>query len=244
MKTYPILMADMMNSRKRNSNQLISEFKHLIAAINKKWKKQILSPLTITLGDEFQGLIDTPENAIKIIFDLEEEIIKNTYDIKLRYVLNEGEIETAINNKIAYGMLGKGLTEARAKLHRLKNTKHRFQFSMNGATLKQDIINDLFIIYENYVDNWKHIEYHIVKEFIMNKSYQEVAEVLDINVSSAWRRLKSLNIEEYFISKNSILKLYQVLNEFNSINETLHLLGSKANADRLYESINQMKTSK
>jgi antitoxin YefM len=32
--------------------------------------------------------------------------------------------------------------------------------------------------------------------------------------------------------------------EFNSIIETMHLLNSKANADRLYESIHQMKTGK
>ncbi|MEI7661735.1 MAG: type II toxin-antitoxin system Phd/YefM family antitoxin [Bacteroidota bacterium] len=32
------------------------------------------------------------------------------------------------------------------------------------------------------------------------------------------------------------------LDEFNSILETVHLLSSKTNADRLYESIKQMKT--
>lgn len=34
------------------------------------------------------------------------------------------------------------------------------------------------------------------------------------------------------------------LDEYNSLMETIHLLGSKKNADRLYESMNQIKYRK
>ena len=61
--------------------------------------------MTITLGDEFQGVIDSTENAIKVIFEIEEEIINNNQDLKLRYVINKGKIDTPINKNIAYEML-------------------------------------------------------------------------------------------------------------------------------------------
>ena len=51
------------------------------------------------------------------------------------------------------------------------------------------------------------------------------------------------NNNETLIIKRRIGKgtVMMSLDEYNSIMETLHLLNSKANADRLYESIKQMK---
>lgn len=54
------------------------------------------------------------------------------------------------------------------------------------------------------------------------------------------------NNNETLIIKRGIGKgaVMMSLDEYNSIMETLHLLSSKANADRLYESIKQMKEGK
>jgi len=54
------------------------------------------------------------------------------------------------------------------------------------------------------------------------------------------------NNNETLIIKRGIGKgaVMMSLDEYNSIMETLHLLNSKANADRLYESIKQMKDGK
>ncbi len=54
------------------------------------------------------------------------------------------------------------------------------------------------------------------------------------------------NNNETLIIKRSTGKgaVVMSLDEYNSIMETLHLLNSKANADKLYESIAQMKEGK
>ena len=204
---YPILMADIIKSRKGNSQEILNDFKKLVGFINLNWVESIVSPLTITLGDEFQGVINTTQNAFQIMIAMEEEIIKNNYAIKLRYVLHVGEIDTQINRSSAYEMLGEGLTTARKSLNELKKSKNRFLVSSNKSSESLDIINDLFRLLESFIDSWKSKEYVFVNEFLLNKSYQEIAENLNMNVSSSWRRKKSLNMEEYALCKKLILKI-------------------------------------
>lgn len=53
------------------------------------------------------------------------------------------------------------------------------------------------------------------------------------------------NNETLIIKRNSGKGTVMIsLEEYNSLMETLHLLSSKKNADRLYESIQQMKSGK
>jgi hypothetical protein len=117
---FPILMADIINSRRKNSSLLMQQFKDIVSSVNKVKSENLISPLTITLGDEFQGLTNTIENGIKTIFDIEEIILDKQYDFKLRYVLLYGQIDTEINTSIAYEMLGEGLTNARRDINSLK----------------------------------------------------------------------------------------------------------------------------
>jgi len=58
-----------------------------------------------TLGDEFQSVIKNLPAALDIIFSIEEKIAAGGQDFRLRYVLEEGKIETPLNRKIAYGMI-------------------------------------------------------------------------------------------------------------------------------------------
>lgn len=199
-------MADVINSGRKNSSLLMQQLKDVVAIVNRQKSKNLISPLTITLGDEFQGLTNTMENGVKTIFDIEEIILDKQYDLKLRYVLLYGEIDTKINNKIAYEMLGEGLTNARKDINSLKNKDARFHIRLNkNEEKKEQYLNKAFFIYQNFVDSWKEKDLEIVKQFLLHEDYKIVAQNVNIDQSNAWRRKKSLNIHEYNDIKKIIL---------------------------------------
>ena len=207
---YPILMADIINSGKKDSKLLMAQLKEIVGLINKEG--QLLSPLTITLGDEFQGITNSISNGIKTIIEIEEIIIENHFDLKLRYVLNYGRIDTESNTKTAYEMLGEGLTEARNSLNELKSKDSRFLILLGqGMKDTADLLNKTFIIYQSFADSWKINDYPIVAEFLKTDDYKIVAEKVNLDKSSAWRRRKSLNMHEYETIKNIILTLLKPL---------------------------------
>ncbi len=208
-KNYFILMADVKDSRRENTD-IISPLKGLVTAINRKFKKEILSPLTITLGDEFQGIMKDLQTSLAAIIELEELIIKDEINYKLRYVLNYGPIDTKINPENAHEMFGEGLTKAREALDKSKKTGSRFTlyFPNNETEL---ILNDLFFILQNYIDNWDKTDYKYLKAYWDKNSYRGLIDSTGYTKSGAWKKAKALEIGNYSIIKTVIWNLGKTL---------------------------------
>ena len=197
-------MCDVVKSRNKDQKQLIKELKQTVRFINRKYSNDILSPLTITLGDEFQGIIKNVESGLSIIIEIEEYIIKNKFDFKLRYVFNVGDIDTQINAKVAHEMLGVGLTETRTKLNQLKSTDNRINVSM-GDEIISSVINNSFVVLDNIINKWDiEDDFEIASTFLEYIDYKIVAEKLNRNRSLIWKREKTLNIRSYRAVKDII----------------------------------------
>jgi SatD family (SatD) len=172
--------------------------------VNKEKKNDFLSPMTITLGDEFQSVIKNLSAALDIIFSIEEEIAASGKNFKLRYILEEGEIETPINSKIAYGMLGSGLTSAREHLGKSKNTKTRFALHLDNKKRRM-ALDDAFLVFQGFIDDWKiNKDYPIIGMFLQHKGYKEVAEAANKDRSLMWKRERSLKLDQYYATKEII----------------------------------------
>jgi hypothetical protein len=199
-----ILMADVIDSRKLKGNIFMLQFKNTVNDANKSYKESIISPLTITLGDEFQGIVKSLKSAIDLILYIEEKIIKNKFEFRLRYVVVEGKIESSINKKIAYEMVGEGLSKARSNLNNMKQGKQsRFFIDIINADLTLILNKGLFLL-DSHISHWRVRDFPLISEFLSVKDYKKVAEILGKDISLIWRREKSLKMKEYFVLKEML----------------------------------------
>ncbi len=198
-----ILMADIVGSSKRKGKALMADFKVAVAWINKMDRHHIASPLTITLGDEFQAVVKNADGALQIIFDLEQYLMRLKNPFKLRFIIHEGEIETRLNRKIAYEMLGPGLTQARDGLVALKSSRSRFKINLKDEAVSAKLTLGM-IIYQGIVDRWTPAQQKVVSAFWEELSdYKKVAKKLKRDPTVMWKRKRSLMIDEI----NSLKKL-------------------------------------
>ena len=191
-----ILMADVVDSHDFDGQALMNRFQELVKFTNQIFNQSILSPLTITLGDEFQGVVDTPSNAINMVFAMEEWILENEWEFKLRYVIVEGKIDTEINRDSAHEMLGEGLTLARRKLGEMKKDPVRFFVSLKDKQ-QSSALQKALRLSQHFIDGWQPKDRSTVSGFLNGLDYKELAKKLGKDDSSVWRRRKSLAIEEY-----------------------------------------------
>ncbi len=82
---YIILMADVIDSREYNLFDLMQKFKAVTTKVNLTLKECLLSPIVITLGDEFQCVAKDKFSASKILWNIEEELVRAHLSFKLRY---------------------------------------------------------------------------------------------------------------------------------------------------------------
>jgi hypothetical protein len=203
--TMIVLMADIVGSTKKKSKSLMADFKDSVTYVNSIDKKYILSPLTITLGDEFQGVVKNTYGAFQIIFDLELSLMRLKRPFRLRYVIQEGRIDTKLNRVKAYEMLGPGLTTARKQLNAMKSSKARFKIALGDQPLAAQL-NLVMNCYQGITDQWTPAQQKVVVAFLdEHLDYRKVAIKLKKDPTNMWRRKKSLLVEEVDSLKKLVL---------------------------------------
>ncbi len=154
----------------------------------------IISPYTITLGDEFQSLYGSTRGVLQDIM----EILLFLHPVKLRVSLGIGELNTDINSESALGMDGPAFHMAREGLEELKKTDRSIvQIYDGNGDGDLEFINKGLALTIAEIDNWK---YNTLKTFtglLGGRKINEIYPEINITQRGVYKLIRTNRIENY-----------------------------------------------
>jgi len=202
---YCAIIGDIVSSRTIENRELVQKgLAQILEIINKEYSKSIAANFTITIGDEFQGLLQNPSQLIKII-----DYIKNKfYPNEIKFGIGFGEIKTEIIKDYAIGADGPAYHVAREALEQVKKSKNQNEKPIQDILMYDQLNTQLFKLINATLSLCYNIEKSwtekqrcaIYRALYSNKSQHELAKEIGLKQSSIHRRLKS---GDYFTYKNA-----------------------------------------
>ena len=178
-----VLIGDIVASKKiTNRKEIQKKLQTLFKSINKS--KNIISPYTITLGDEFQAVFSNADLVFKNLW----EILLALFPNKVRFSLGIGEITTSINTTQAIGMDGPAFYNARKGLIELK--QNSFLFNIIHEEEKKIILmkQNLFLL-SHLSSGWKETRYKILSYLYEDLSVYQIAKKLKISDKAVYKNI-------------------------------------------------------
>lgn len=181
-----VLIADIKSSRDvegKEREKLQQKLEDTLDELNKEGKG-VLSPYTVTLGDEFQAVFEKADAVFVHIL----KIMAAMHPIKVRFSLSVGEISTPVNTEQAIGMDGPAFHKAREGIDKLKESDFLFRISTeNDEDLTLKIINNSLKLLSKQILSWNKnriIILHMLKE---GYDYKEIIKTLDISRTAFYK---------------------------------------------------------
>ena len=214
---YLALIADVIDSKMVQERfDLQKQLEKTLQTMNELFGEFIASNFTLTLGDEFQGLLKVDAPVFQIIDTLRSELTPT----QLRFGIGLGEIVTDIDPLQSIGADGPAYWNARAAINLVhqKNDYGNTQIYFTCGKEKQDFfVNALIASGEAIRSGWRGSQEEILLDLLKrcvyseNFSQQDLAQSLEINPSALSKRLKSSSIRVYLRGRAAALASIQSL---------------------------------
>ena len=214
---YLALIADVIDSKMVQERfDLQKQLEKTLQTMNELFGEFIASNFTLTLGDEFQGLLKVDAPVFQIIDTLRSELTPT----QLRFGIGLGEIVTDIDPLQSIGADGPAYWNARAAINLVhqKNDYGNTQIYFSCGKEKQDFfVNALIASGEAIRSGWRGSQEEILLDLLKrcvyseNFSQQDLAQSLEINPSALSKRLKSSSIRVYLRGRVAALASIQSL---------------------------------
>lgn len=207
---YTVIIGDIIDSRKISDRKKFqSVFKETLENINVKYQEDLAAKFSITLGDEFQGLLKSKKNILNIIFDIEMAL----WPTKLRFGVGIGEISTEISYYNTAEIDGSAYHRARKMIDLLKSKEGQHSkrtanilIASNKENLEIDnILNSVLSVTTALKSKWTIRQAEIIDTYLKSEENQyQTASKLKIGQSSISKALSSANFITYQAALESV----------------------------------------
>ena len=214
---YLALIADVIDSKMVQERfDLQKQLEKTLQTMNELFGEFLASNFTLTIGDEFQGLLKVDAPVFQMI-DTLRSLLTPT---QLRFGIGLGEIVTDIDPLQSIGADGPAYWNARAAINLVhqKNDYGNTQIYFSCGKEKQDFfVNALIASGEAIRSGWRGSQEEILLDLLKrcvyseNFSQQDLAQSLEINPSALSKRLKSSSIRVYLRGRAAALASIQSL---------------------------------
>lgn len=195
-KKFIVAIGDVISSRKVEKRQ---DLQHKLLDVfddlnTPGYENHLISPYTITLGDEFQAVY---EKADCLLLD-SISILEKTYPQKIRFSFGIGKISTDTNRKQSIGMDGNAFHYAREGILNLKGQRGKYKFNISGLedTEQEKLFNNTLYIFSNLLDQWNRNRYFILRSTMQGKAVKEIAKELNLTETAVYMNIYDGSIRE------------------------------------------------
>jgi predicted DNA-binding protein YlxM (UPF0122 family) len=205
-----VIICDIEKSRKIDDwNGIINLLNESLKEINMKFKESIISEFRPTIGDEFQGILNNPENAYDIYIFFKNELSVNFY-----FGIGVGNAEIPPTAAEGHYMRGSAFYRARDALEACKNKKrHIFIKSSNTQEHIDDVINAMFQIIGILEKSMTDKQRKIVNYYRKNQdfTYKQIGQKFGTTKQTVYDILKAANWNIISICESQVRRLLEYL---------------------------------
>lgn len=207
-----ITSAEKMENKERYEMQ--NKVDEILTTINKMHKSDIAFDFKLTLGDEFQGLIQNASAVLEIIDKI--KYLANPLD--LCFGIGIGPIYSAINKRNGNRPDGPAFWNAGFAIQQIKKNKNYnrptilFEIEDNDRNKNQwlEVVNESLTLCDFIENGWTEKQKKIIQESIYRYGYdtkvpqKELAELFEISVPAMNVHMKRSAYYNYFNLKKTI----------------------------------------
>ncbi len=205
-KTYCAIIGDINRSRSLLERAKVQRnFAAAIETINEEFKRSIASKFLVTLGDEFQGLLNTPEESYDLVRRFEDLM----EPIPFAFGVGIGSLSTPLKKDSALGMDGEAFHRARQALSDAKRLKRTLCYSFDSD--KERVANALVALMDR---EWSRLtpRQRQINQLLKEQSPKEVARRLRISVQAISKAKRSSAVVEVEEASEVLRQLLATVN--------------------------------